>query len=472
LPITEYFDRLLVMDNSNGRIVSIHGDIMDVEFDDALPHINESIEAISPNGRLVLEVHQHLDSSTVRTIAMGFTEGLKRGTPVKRMNSPLKVPVGEATLGRIFDAMGNPVDELGGVDASEYVPIHKPSPPMTALAPAKEVYETGIKAVDLLAPFIKGGKVGLFGGAGVGKTVLLMEFIYKAVKVHSGISVFAGIGERIREGHELWQEMVKAGVMDRSVMVFGQMNEAPGARFRTGLSAITMAEYFRDRMGKDVLFLMDNVFRFVQAGNEVSTLLGRLPSRVGYQPTLTSELAELEERITSTAEASITSVQAIYVPADDITDPACAGVFPHLDTFIVLSREIAGKGLYPAIDPLLSRSKLLEPDTVGERHYRTAFAVKQHLARYKELQDIIAMLGIEELSPADRLTVYRARKLERFLTQPFFLTEKFTGVAGVNVPLTDTIDGCERIMSGELDAQSEESFFMTGALPKAHELNP
>ena len=277
MPITEYFDRLSVMDNSNGRIVSIHGDVMDVEFDDALPHINESVLALSANGKLVLEVHQHLNSSTVRTIAMGFTEGLKRGTPVKRMNSPLKVPVGEATLGRIFDAMGNPVDELGEVNATEYVPIHKPSPPMSMLAPAKEVYETGIKAVDLLAPFIKGGKVGLFGGAGVGKTVLLMEFIYKAVKVHSGISVFAGIGERIREGHELWQEMVKAGVMDRSVMVFGQMNESPGARFRTGLSAITMAEYFRDRMGKDVLFLMDNVFRFVQAGNEVSTLLGRLP---------------------------------------------------------------------------------------------------------------------------------------------------------------------------------------------------
>jgi len=453
------------MANTDGRIVSIHGDVVDVEFDEDLPYINEALEILWDGGRIVLEVHQHLDSSTVRAIAMGFTEGLKRGVPVRRMHSPLKVPVGEATLGRIFDAIGNPVDELGEIRAEEYAPIHKGSPPMTGRTPAKEVYETGIKAVDLLSPFIKGGKVGLFGGAGVGKTVLLMEFIYKAVKVHSGISVFAGIGERIREGHELWQEMVKAGVMYRSVMVFGQMNEAPGARFRAGLSAVTMAEYFCDRMGKDVLFLVDNIFRFVQAGNEVSTLLGRLPSRVGYQPTLTSELAELEERISSTAGASITSVQAIYVPADDITDPACAGVFPHLDTFIVLSREIAGKGLYPAIDPLLSRSKLLEPDTVGKRHYETAFAVKQHIARYKELQDIIAMLGVEELSPQDRLTVYRARKLERFLTQPFFMTEKFTGVQGVNVPLRETLTGCERIISGEVDSVSEESFFMIGELP-------
>ena len=466
MPITEYFDRLSIMDNSNGRIVSIHGDVMDVEFDDALPHINESVLALSANGKLVLEVHQHLNSSTVRTIAMGFTEGLKRGTPVKRMNSPLKVPVGEATLGRIFDAMGNPVDELGEVNATEYVPIHKPSPPMAMLAPAKEVYETGIKAVDLLAPFIKGGKVGLFGGAGVGKTVLLMEFIYKAVKVHSGISVFAGIGERIREGHELWQEMVKAGVMDRSVMVFGQMNEAPGARFRTGLVRNNDGRVFPGPDGEGRA-LPHGQRLPVRAGGQRGIHPAReaATSRVGYQPTLTSELAELEERITSTAQSSITSVQAIYVPADDITDPACAGVFPHLDTFIVLSREIAGKGLYPAIDPLLSRSKLLEPDTVGIRHYRTAFSVKQHLARYKELQDIIAMLGIEELSPADRLTVYRARKLERFLTQPFFLTEKFTGVQGVNVPLTDTLDGCERIISGEMDAVSEESFFMTGALP-------
>jgi F-type H+-transporting ATPase subunit beta len=453
------------MASQEGRIASIRGEVVDVDFDDGLPQINEALLVLWEGARLVLEVHQHLNSQTVRTIAMGFTEGLKRGTRVRRMNSPLMVPVGEATLGRIFDAMGNAVDELGEVETAELAPIHKTPPPFTMLMPAKEVYETGIKAVDLLAPFIKGGKVGIFGGAGVGKTVLLMEFIYKAVKVHSGISVFAGIGERVREGHELWQEMIRAGVMDRSVMVFGQMNEAPGARFRAGLSAITMAEFFRDRIGKDVLFLVDNVFRFVQAGNEVSTLLGRLPSRVGYQPTLTSELAELEERITSTAGSSITSVQAIYIPADDITDPACAGVFPHLDTYIVLSREIAGKGLYPAIDPLLSRSKLLEPDTVGKRHYTTALAVKQHLARYKELQDIIAMLGIEELSAADRLTVYRARKLERFLTQPFFLTEKFTGMQGENVPLTATIDGCERIMSGEMDGVSEESFFMTGALP-------
>ncbi len=437
---------------------------MDIEFGGELPHINESLEIEWEKGRIVLEVHQQLNGTTVRAVAMGFTEGLKRGLPVKRLYTPLKVPVGEATLGRMLDVMGNPVDDLGDIASVEYAPIHKESPVMTKLVCAKEVFETGIKAVDLLAPFIRGGKVGLFGGAGVGKTVLLMEFIYKAVKVHSGISVFAGIGERVREGHELWQEMQNAGVMDRSVLVFGQMNEAPGARFRAGLSAITVAEYFRDRMGLDVLFLVDNIFRFVQAGNEVSTLLGRLPSRVGYQPTLTSELAELEERIASTALASITSVQAIYVPADDITDPACAGVFPHLDTFIVLSREIAGKGLYPAIDPLLSRSKLLEPETVGKRHYDIALDVKQHLSRYRELQDIIAMLGIEELSPQDRLMVYRARKLERFLTQPFFLTEKFTGVAGVNVPLSETLDGCESIISGDMDEVGEEALFMIGGL--------
>jgi len=437
---------------------------VDVEFDGELPHINESLEIARDKGRIVLEVHQQLNGTTVRAVAMGFTEGLKRGMPVKRLYSPLKVPVGEATLGRMMDAMGNPVDELGDIASVEYAPIHREAPVMTRLVCAKEVFETGIKAVDLLAPFIKGGKVGLFGGAGVGKTVLLMEFIYKAVKVHSGISVFAGVGERVREGHELWQEMQNAGVMDRSVLVFGQMNEAPGARFRAGLSAITVAEYFHDKMGLDVLFLVDNVFRFVQAGNEVSTLLGRLPSRVGYQPTLTTELAELEERIASTSLASITSVQAIYVPADDITDPACAGVFPHLDTFIVLSREIAGKGLYPAIDPLLSRSKLLEPETVGKRHYDIALDVKQHLSRYRELQDIIAMLGIEELSQQDRLVVYRARKLERFLTQPFFLTEKFTGVAGVNVPLSETLDGCESIMAGDMDEVGEEALFMIGGL--------
>jgi len=452
------------MDKNEGRVASVRGDVVDVEFDGELPHINESLEIVRDKGRIVLEVHQQLNGTTVRAVAMGFTEGLKRGMSVRRMYSPLKVPVGEATLGRMMDAMGNPVDDLGDIASVEYAPIHKEAPAMTRLVCAKEIFETGIKAVDLLAPFIKGGKVGLFGGAGVGKTVLLMEFIYKAVKVHSGISVFAGIGERVREGHELWQEMQNAGVMERSVLVFGQMNEAPGARFRAGLSAITVAEYFHDKMGLDVLFLVDNVFRFVQAGNEVSTLLGRLPSRVGYQPTLTTELAELEERIASTSLASITSVQAIYVPADDITDPACAGVFPHLDTFIVLSREIAGKGLYPAIDPLLSRSKLLEPETVGKRHYDIALNVKQHLSRYRELQDIIAMLGIEELSQQDRLVVYRARKLERFLTQPFFLTEKFTGVAGVNVPLSETLDGCESIMAGDMDEVGEEALFMIGGL--------
>jgi len=454
------------MDGGAGMVVAVRGDVVDVEFPGSLPDIHEALEVASGDAVLVLETHRHIDSHTVRTIAMGFTEGLKRGVSASRTFSPLMVPVGNATLGRIIDALGNPVDELGQIDSRERRQVHRGPVPMTRLSPPREVLETGIKAVDLLAPFIKGGKVGLFGGAGVGKTVLLMEFIYKAVKIHTGVSVFAGIGERIREGHELWREMTNSGVMDRSVLVFGQMNEAPGVRFRTGLTAMTVAEYFRDDQGTDVLFLVDNLFRFVQAGNEVSTLLGRLPSRVGYQPTLTGEIAELEERISSTAGASITSVQAIYVPADDITDPACAGAFPHLDTFIVLSREIAGKGLYPAIDPLMSRSKLLEPETVGSRHYGIAVSVREHLSRYRELQDIIAMLGIDELSPADRLTVYRARKLERFLTQPFFLTEKFTGIEGVSVPLKDTLDGCESIVAGHMDDVSEEALFMVGAAPK------
>jgi len=454
------------MDGPLGMVVAVRGDIVDVEFSGGLPDIHEALEIAFGDSVLVLETHRHIDSRTVRTIAMGFTEGLKRGYAVRRTGSPIKVPVGKGTLGRIMDALGRPVDECGPVEAAERRPVHRGAVPMTSLMPAREVLETGIKAVDLLAPFIKGGKVGLFGGAGVGKTVLLMEFIYKAVKMHPGVSVFAGVGERIREGHELWREMTDSGVMDRSVLVFGQMNEAPGVRFRTGLTAMTVAEYFRDEMGLDVLFLVDNLFRFVQAGNEVSTLLGRLPSRVGYQPTLTGELAELEERISSTAGAAITSVQAIYVPADDITDPACAGAFPHMDTFVVLSREIAGKGLYPAIDPLLSRSKLLAPETVGRRHYDIAVNVREHLSRYRELQDIIAMLGIDELSPADRLTVYRARKLERFLTQPFFLTEKFTGIAGVDVSLTDTLTGCEAIVSGAMDDVSEEALFMVGAAPR------
>ncbi|HEX9860205.1 MAG TPA: F0F1 ATP synthase subunit beta [Nitrospirota bacterium] len=454
------------MEKSQGMVVAVRGDVVDVEFAGELPGINEALEVPVGDSVLTLETHQHISSSLVRAIAMGFTEGLKRGAPVTRTYSPLKVPVGETTLGRILDALGSPVDELGPLDKTVLRPVHRDAPRMTRLAPAREVFETGIKAVDLLAPFIKGGKVGLFGGAGVGKTVLLMEFIYKTVKLHQGVSVFAGIGERIREGHELWREMTLAGVMDRSALVFGQMNEAPGVRFRTGLTAMTVAEYFRDDMGTDVLLLIDNLFRFVQAGNEVSTLLGRLPSRVGYQPTLTSELAELEERISSVAGASITSVQAIYVPADDITDPACAGAFPHMDTYVVLSREIAGKGLYPAIDPLLSRSKLLEPETVGRRHYDVAVSVREHFSRYRELQDIIAMLGMDELSPQDRLTVYRARKLERFLTQPFFLTEKFTGVAGVSVPLPDTLAGCEAIVSGELDKVGEEALYMVGAAPK------
>ena len=362
----------------------------------------------------------------------------------------------------MFNVFGEPTDGKPPIEDCKQIPIHKSSPGLEEQTSASGILETGIKIIDLLSPFPKGGKIGLFGGAGVGKTVLLMEFIYKIVKVYSGISIFCGVGERMREGHELWREMERQDIMDNAILVFGQMCESPGIRFRTPLTAITLAEFFRDELGSDILFLMDNVYRFVQAGNEVSVLLGRLSSRVGYQPTLLSELADVEERIVSTKRGSITSVQAIYVPADDITDPAVANVFPHLDTTVVLSREIASKGLYPAIDPLLSTSKFLSPEDVGERHYQISRAVMEHISRYKELLDIIAMLGIEELSPADRLIVKRARKLEMFLTQPFFLTKEFTGRVGKHVPLNKTLDGCERILSGEMDDMPENAFFMIG----------
>lgn len=448
-----------------GVITAIHGDIVEVGFRDRLPGINDTLVIRMPDGTtLTLEVHQHTSNSSVKAIAMGFTEGLKRGMSVEDAGGPLRIPVGKECLGRVFNAFGEPIDDGPPLNDFTLSPVHRPPPLLKEHTPVSGVLETGIKIIDLLSPFPKGGKIGLFGGAGVGKTVLLMEFIYKVATVYSGISVFCGVGERMREGHELWREMQGRGIMDNALLLFGQMSESPGIRFRVPLSAITLAEYFRDVMGKDILFLMDNVYRFVQAGNEVSVLLGRLSSRVGYQPTLLAELAEVEERLVSTARGSITSVQAIYVPADDITDPACAGVFPHLDTTVVLSRDIAARGLYPAIDPLLSTSKFLSPQDVGERHCDISHRVREHLSRYKELLDIIAMLGIEELSPNDRLIVRRARRLERFLTQPFFLTQEFTGRKGRHVPLEKTLDGCERILSGEMDDTPEEAFFMKGEI--------
>lgn len=446
-----------------GIIAAIHGDVIEIEFNGGLPNINDSLVVKKMDGtNILLEVHDHISSTLVKAIALGFTQGLKRGMSVISSGSSLKIPVSKNCLGRVFNVFGEPTDGKPPLEDYKSIPIHKSSPSLEEQVSASGILETGIKIIDLLSPFPKGGKIGLFGGAGVGKTVLLMEFIYKIVKVYSGISIFCGVGERMREGHELWREMERQDIIDNAILVFGQMCESPGIRFRAPLTAITLAEFFRDELGSDILFLMDNVYRFVQAGNEVSVLLGRLSSRVGYQPTLLSELAEVEERIVSTQRGSITSVQAIYVPADDITDPAVANVFPHLDTTVVLSREIASKGLYPAIDPLLSTSKFLSPEDVGERHYQISRTVMEHLSRYKELLDIIAMLGIEELSPADRLIVKRARKLEMFLTQPFFLTREFTGREGKHVPVSKTLDGCERILSGKMDDIPENAFFMIG----------
>jgi F-type H+-transporting ATPase subunit beta len=446
-----------------GIITAVHGDVVEVTFEGGLPNIHDAIIVKKPDGKdIVLEVHDHINHSVVKAIALGFTQGLKRGLNVLSSGGPLHIPISKECLGRTFNVFGEPLDDKPLIKESARTPIFKRSPGLHEQVAASGILETGIKIIDLLSPFPKGGKIGLFGGAGVGKTVLLMEFICKIAKGYSGVSIFCGVGERMREGHELWKEMERKGIIQNALLVFGQMCESPGIRFRTPLTAISYAEFFRDVTKSDVLFLMDNVYRFVQAGNEVSVLLGRLSSRVGYQPTLLSELAEVEERLVSTKNGSITSVQAIYVPADDITDPAVADVFPHLDTTVVLSRDIAAKGLYPAIDPLLSGSKFLSPEDVGERHYETARKVGEHLSRYKELLDIIAMLGIEELSQTDRVVVRRARRLERFLTQPFYLTEEFTGRKGRHVPLSKTLDGCEMILSDKMDHVPEEAFFMTG----------
>ncbi len=459
------------MANAKGKVTQIIGAVVDVHFEDQLPEILNALETENNGKRLVLEVAQHLGENTVRTIAMDATEGLVRGAEVTDMGAPISVPVGNATLGRILNVVGDPIDEKGPVEATESRAIHQPAPTFAEQSTESEVLVTGIKVVDLLAPYAKGGKIGLFGGAGVGKTVLIMELINNIAKVHSGFSVFAGVGERTREGNDLYHEMIESNVIkpdnlseSQVALVYGQMNEPPGARARVALTGLTLAEQFRDQSGTDVLFFVDNIFRFTQASSEVSALLGRIPSAVGYQPTLATDMGALQERITSTKAGSITSVQAIYVPADDLTDPAPATSFAHLDATTVLNRAISEKGIYPAVDPLDSTSRLLDPAIVGERHYKVATDVQQILQRYKSLQDIIAILGMDELSEEDKLTVARARKIERFLSQPFDVAEVFTGSPGVQVPLDVTIDSFERVVAGEFDHLPEAAFLMVGGI--------
>lgn len=454
------------MDNI-GKITQIIGPVIDAEFPGKLPEIYNALEMRKKDGqKLVLEVAQHIGTNQVRAIALDSTDGLKRGEEVKDTDSPVKVPVGEGVLGRMFNLLGEPIDEQGPVktDVPKFYPIHRKPPSFDEQSTKTEIFETGIKVIDLICPFIKGGKVGLFGGAGVGKTVLLQELIHNTAVEHGGYSVFAGVGERTREGNDLYREMKESGVLAKTALVFGQMNEVPGARLRVGLSALSMAEYFRDEQGKDMLLFIDNIFRFTQAGSEVSVLLGRMPSAVGYQPTLGTEMGELQERITSTKKGSITSVQAIYVPADDITDPAPATAFAHLDSTIVLSRELSELGIYPAVDPLDSSSTALDPRIVGQEHYEVAREVQRVLQRYKDLQDIIAILGMEELSEEDKLTVNRARKIQRFLSQPFSVAEVFTGRQGKYTSLRDTVAGFKEILEGKYDQRDEQSFYMKGSI--------
>jgi F-type H+-transporting ATPase subunit beta len=457
-----------------GKIVQVMGAVLDVEFpqESGLPAIYDALLTTNTviddqENNLTLEVAQHLGDNVVRCIAMDSTEGLVRGQEVVDTGQAISVPVGEKTLGRILNVIGEPVDEMGPVEAKECWPIHRPTPSFEDQSTSKEILETGIKVIDLLCPYVKGGKIGLFGGAGVGKTVVIMELINNIAKTHGGYSVFGGVGERTREGNDLWNEMKESGVLDKTSLVYGQMNEPPGARFRVGLTALTTAEYFRDEEGRDVLLFVDNIFRFLQAGSEVSSLLGRMPSAVGYQPTLASDMGELQERITSTTKGSITSVQAVYVPADDYTDPAPATTFAHLDATTELSRQIAEKGIYPAVDPLSSTSTILEPDVVGQEHYQVARRVQLTLQRYKELQDIIAILGMEELSEDDKLAVARARKIERFLSQPFHVAETFTGTAGISVKLEETIKGFKEIVEGKHDDLPEQAFYMVGTIESA-----
>ncbi len=451
---------------ASGTVAAVRGNVVDVRFPPPLPPRNRALRA-GIDESIVLEVHSHSSTDTVRCIALNATRGLSRGTPVRDTGGLLEMPVGPALLGRMLNVFGEPVDGGGPVAAEARWPIRRPLVPLADRATGNELFETGIKAIDLLAPLERGGKSGLFGGAGVGKTVLINELINNMAAQYEGVSLFCGIGERVREAEEMYRDMRDSGVLDKTVLIYGQMNEPPGARFRVGHAALTVAEYFRDVAQRDVLLLIDNIFRFVQSGTEVSGLMGRVPSRVGYQPTLATELAELEERICSSRSASITSVQAVYVPADDLTDPAATHIFAHLSASIVLSRKRASQGFYPAIDPLQTASKMLTPSVVGSRHYRVAQAVRSTLAQYEDLRDIIAMLGLEELSREDRRTVSHARRLERFLTQPFFTTEQFTGKAGRRVPLERTVDGCERILDGEFDDASERDLYMVGDADEA-----
>ena len=450
-----------------GVITGVSGPVVDVMFNDTLPKLKDALEVVDDGAVKVMEVAQHLDDKSVRCIMLSGSEGLRRGMSVIAAGSCIQVPVGEATLGRMFNVLGQPIDGKGEVKTEERMGIYRPAPAFSEQSPAVEVLETGIKAIDLLEPYAKGGKIGLFGGAGVGKTVLIQELIHNVATKHGGYSVFTGVGERSREGNELWTEMNESGVADKTALVFGQMNESPGVRMRVALAGLTMAEYFRDVKHKDVLLFIDNIFRFVQAGSEVSTLLGRMPSAVGYQPTLAQEMGELQERITSTRHGSVTSVQAVYVPADDLTDPAPATTFTHLDATTVLSRKIAEQGIYPAIDPLESSSRILAQETVGEEHYRVARRVQEILQKYKEIQDIIAILGMEELSEEDKLTVSRARKIQRFLSQPFHVAEKFTGNKGKYVPLADTVAGFAAIVDGKADEYPEAAFYNVGGFEEA-----
>ena len=459
------------MTNQNvGTIVTVIGAVLDIKFHpDHLPNLLNAIEIDNNGHKLVVEVAQHIGDDIVRCIAMGSTDGLVRGMEAVDTGASIKVPVGKETLGRIFNLLGEAVDNKPQPETEEKWEIHRPAPKFEEQEASNQVLETGIKVVDLIAPYLKGGKIGLFGGAGVGKTVLIMELINNIAKQHGGISVFTGVGERTREGNDLYHEMQESGVLDKTTMVFGQMNEPPGARMRVGLTGLTMAEYFRDKGGKDVLLFIDNIFRFTQAGSEVSALLGRMPSAVGYQPTLQTEMGALQERITSTKNGSITSVQAVYVPADDLTDPAPATTFAHLDATTVLSRSIVELGIYPAVDPLESTSRILDPRIVGKEHYETARQVQAMLQKYKELQDIIAILGMEELSDEDKITVYRARKIQRFLSQPFHVAENFTGVPGKYVPVKETIRGFRAIIDGEMDEYPEAAFFNVGTIDEAVE---
>ncbi len=454
---------------NKGTITQLIGPVADVHFEKDLPAIATALTLTHEGRHITLEVAQHVGLNRVRAIALQETSGLTRGVEVTATGAPVSVPVGEQVLGRLFNVVGETIDGKGALkvrqgDALTHWPIHRDAPKFSEQRTKAEVFETGIKAIDLIAPFIKGGKVGLFGGAGVGKTVLIQELIRNIATEHGGYSVFAGVGERVREGNDLYKEMEESGVLEKTALVFGQMNEVPGARARIALTGLTMAEYFRDEMGKDTLFFMDNVFRFIQAGSEVSSLLGRVPSAVGYQPTLAEEMGKLQERITSTTKGSITSVQAVYVPADDLTDPAPATTFAHLDSTISLSRALASLGIYPAIDPLESNSQALDPAIVGEEHYKVATQVKQLLQRYKDLQDIIAILGIEELSDDDKQAVYRARKVQKFLSQPFFVGEVFTGTKGAYVPLAETVRGFKEIVEGKHDDKNEQDFYMKGSI--------